>query len=434
MVEVIDKVSDVSFEELMTTGPTARLADFAVVANRLPVRPASARNEEGWSPSPGGLVSALMSVLHKHDGLWIGWPGTSEDVDVPEEFDGIRLQPVAVSADEYETFYLGFSNATLWPLYHDAIRPPTFHRAWWHAYRERQPALRRRGRRGGRAPAPPCGSTTTNCSSSPRCCASCAPTCASGSSCTSRSRPRSCSCSCRGDARSSTACSAPTSWASRSPRPRRTSRALARRRARAPRAPTRGSTSTVARVRVGAFPISVDCEQIVDSLQRRPAVRAAGQGDPPGPRRPRVSSCSASTASTTPRASSSGIKAVAELLRRRLARAPGATSWSRSRCPSRETDAHYERERHDLEQIVERGQRRARVLGTPVDPLPPPEPPLRRAPRAVRRGRRHAGYPVPRRHEPRRQGVRDVSHGPDGTPGPERVRRRRDASCAAPTS
>ncbi len=135
MVQVIDNASDVSFEELMTSGAPAPLADFCVVANRLPVRPAAARHEEGWSPSPGGLVTALMSVLHKHNGLWIGWPGTSEDVDVPAEFDGIRLQPVAVSADEYETFYLGFSNATLWPLYHDAIRPPTFHRAWWQAYR-----------------------------------------------------------------------------------------------------------------------------------------------------------------------------------------------------------------------------------------------------------------------------------------------------------
>ena len=35
---------------------------------------------------------------------------------------------------EFEEFYLGFSNATLWSLYHDAVRTPTFHREWWYAY------------------------------------------------------------------------------------------------------------------------------------------------------------------------------------------------------------------------------------------------------------------------------------------------------------
>jgi trehalose 6-phosphate synthase len=49
-------------------------------------------------------------------------------------YQGIRLKPVDISREEYESFYLGFSNATLWPLYHDAIRTPTFRRAWWQAY------------------------------------------------------------------------------------------------------------------------------------------------------------------------------------------------------------------------------------------------------------------------------------------------------------
>ena len=39
-----------------------------------------------------------------------------------------------LDASEFEQFYLGFSNATLWPLYHDAVRTPTFHREWWYAY------------------------------------------------------------------------------------------------------------------------------------------------------------------------------------------------------------------------------------------------------------------------------------------------------------
>ncbi len=112
------------------------LAEFVVVANRLPVQHSMSQGNEEWRPSPGGLVSALTPVLQNRNGLWIGWLGVSEHGDPPTTYEGIRLKAVEISREEYEDFYLGFSNATLWPLYHDAIRAPTFHRKWWHAYEE----------------------------------------------------------------------------------------------------------------------------------------------------------------------------------------------------------------------------------------------------------------------------------------------------------
>ena len=33
-----------------------------------------------------------------------------------------------------QDYYEGFCNATLWPLYHDVIAQPEFHREWWDAY------------------------------------------------------------------------------------------------------------------------------------------------------------------------------------------------------------------------------------------------------------------------------------------------------------
>ena len=39
-----------------------------------------------------------------------------------------------LSQSEYEEYYEGFSNATLWPLYHDTVEKPEFHREWWDAY------------------------------------------------------------------------------------------------------------------------------------------------------------------------------------------------------------------------------------------------------------------------------------------------------------
>ena len=120
-----------------STGPQASGgAELVVVANRLPVRLSSSPGDEGWMPSPGGLASALTSILQNRNGLWIGWPGTSDGAAPPPTYDGIRLKSVAISPQEYEEFYLGFSNATIWPLYHDAIRSPTFDRSWWHTYRD----------------------------------------------------------------------------------------------------------------------------------------------------------------------------------------------------------------------------------------------------------------------------------------------------------
>ena len=111
-------------------------AEFVVVANRLPVRHSKTPGDEGWMPSPGGLVSALTSALQNHDGLWIGWPGATEHEEPPSTYEGIRLKSVEISPHEYEEFYLGFSNATIWPLYHDAIRSPSYHRTWWQTYHE----------------------------------------------------------------------------------------------------------------------------------------------------------------------------------------------------------------------------------------------------------------------------------------------------------
>ena len=104
--------------------------DYVDVADRV-VR---ADGSVEWRRSPGGLVSALVPVMQENHGAWIGWPGSAGDDLEPFEDDGIALVPIAVSQQEYEEFYEGFSNATLWPLYHDVVAKPEFHREWWDEY------------------------------------------------------------------------------------------------------------------------------------------------------------------------------------------------------------------------------------------------------------------------------------------------------------
>ncbi|MCM2416262.1 trehalose-6-phosphate synthase [Streptomyces sp. RKAG290] len=110
-------------------------AGLVVVANRLPVSLESAPDgTRRWRHSPGGLVSALEPFLRTQQGAWVGWPGAAGQDMPPPQDEGLRLHPVDLSADEVGGFYEGFSNGTLWPLYHDVVMPPEYHRTWWEAY------------------------------------------------------------------------------------------------------------------------------------------------------------------------------------------------------------------------------------------------------------------------------------------------------------
>jgi trehalose 6-phosphate synthase len=109
--------------------------DLVVVANRLPVDVTVGEDgEPSWTRSPGGLVTALEPVVQKSDGAWVGWGGSADLELKPFDADDMRLVPVKLSQDDLTFYYEGFSNDTLWPLYHDVIQPPTFHRQWWDAY------------------------------------------------------------------------------------------------------------------------------------------------------------------------------------------------------------------------------------------------------------------------------------------------------------
>ncbi|MCD5346770.1 bifunctional alpha,alpha-trehalose-phosphate synthase (UDP-forming)/trehalose-phosphatase [Agromyces sp. H3Y2-19a] len=109
--------------------------DMIVVSNRLPVDyQAGPDGETQWKSSPGGLVTALEPVMRTADGAWIGWAGVADREFEPFEHDGISIIPVPLSESELEEYYEGFSNDTLWPLYHDVIAPPSYHREWWDAY------------------------------------------------------------------------------------------------------------------------------------------------------------------------------------------------------------------------------------------------------------------------------------------------------------
>ncbi|EFV11938.2 alpha,alpha-trehalose-phosphate synthase (UDP-forming) [Segniliparus rugosus] len=129
----------------MSDGPVSGAGEtgagkFVIVANRLPVDWERTPDGSGrWRRSPGGLVTALEPLLRERGGAWVGWPGTTDPRvgEAPITFDdGLTMQPVRLTGQEVADYYEGFSNATLWPLYHNLIVKPEFYRQWWNSYVE----------------------------------------------------------------------------------------------------------------------------------------------------------------------------------------------------------------------------------------------------------------------------------------------------------
>jgi trehalose 6-phosphate synthase len=106
-----------------------------VVANRLPVdQVTDPDGSTRWQRSPGGLVTALEPFVAGRGGAWVGWSGSAGEAPEPFESGGMQLIPVPLSEEEVDSYYEGMSNASLWPLYHDVVEKPEYHRTWWDTY------------------------------------------------------------------------------------------------------------------------------------------------------------------------------------------------------------------------------------------------------------------------------------------------------------
>ena len=109
-----------------------------VVSNRLPV--ALERDGEEWRAkrSAGGLATAMDPVLRQTGGVWIGSSGAKDDSD--ELRNLLRDQHGCISVplppEVAEGFYEGYSNQSLWPLFHSFATRLKFDPASWTAYRE----------------------------------------------------------------------------------------------------------------------------------------------------------------------------------------------------------------------------------------------------------------------------------------------------------
>jgi trehalose 6-phosphate synthase len=93
------------------------MSRLVVVSNRV------APIQEGEATA-GGLAAGVLDALKQKGGLWFGWSGEISDSSEPKperNVGPITLFTIDLSRQDYDEFYRGFANGTLWPVLHYQI-------------------------------------------------------------------------------------------------------------------------------------------------------------------------------------------------------------------------------------------------------------------------------------------------------------------------
>jgi trehalose 6-phosphate synthase/phosphatase len=109
-----------------------------IVSNRLPVKIVRQSGTISTRPSSGGLVTGIQS-LHDYHIKWSGWPGNTtlnrdEKKEATEILKKQNWLPVWMTQNDQKLYYKGFSNETLWPLFHYFVKFSIFNESYWKAY------------------------------------------------------------------------------------------------------------------------------------------------------------------------------------------------------------------------------------------------------------------------------------------------------------
>jgi len=114
-----------------------------LVANRLPISIIKRLGEIRLTPSPGGLAAGLSSLSKSYQCHLIGWPGiaseklTDEDkAKISEKLSAQKYSPIFLSQKQIEHYYLGFSNRTIWPLFHYLPLNTVYENRFWQTYKQ----------------------------------------------------------------------------------------------------------------------------------------------------------------------------------------------------------------------------------------------------------------------------------------------------------
>ncbi|MFX3616785.1 MAG: bifunctional alpha,alpha-trehalose-phosphate synthase (UDP-forming)/trehalose-phosphatase [Sporolactobacillus sp.] len=113
-----------------------------LISNRLPVTVNKKGDKLTFTESIGGLATGLKSYQQKSGSPWIGWTGIAEEALTNRDKNQITSDlntnyhcvPVSLTEDDLEKYYYGFSNNTIWPLFHYFLNKSHYDFRTWEAY------------------------------------------------------------------------------------------------------------------------------------------------------------------------------------------------------------------------------------------------------------------------------------------------------------
>lgn len=118
------------------------MSRLVIVSNRLPISVGKRGKSFRFQPSIGGLSTGMSSLLKKtYKGIWIGWPGVAtEKISAIEKKEIERylkkndFLPVFLCQSDVDSYYSGFCNRTLWPLFHYFTQHVVYDKNLWNVY------------------------------------------------------------------------------------------------------------------------------------------------------------------------------------------------------------------------------------------------------------------------------------------------------------
>src|SRR5439155_15766726 len=90
----------------------------------------------------GVLAVAMAEVLSSTGGMWFGWSGKVEEKGTPgegavhsQQAGRVKLVTVDLSRADHDSYYLGYSNGVLWPVFHYRLDLADFDAGYIGGYR-----------------------------------------------------------------------------------------------------------------------------------------------------------------------------------------------------------------------------------------------------------------------------------------------------------
>jgi trehalose 6-phosphate synthase len=88
--------------------------------------------------APGGLAVGVLAALQNTGGIWFGWSGETADEPSAEpevlSRGNVHYATIDLKPAEFDAYYNGYCNSTLWPIFHYFPDRFTHEEAQYHAY------------------------------------------------------------------------------------------------------------------------------------------------------------------------------------------------------------------------------------------------------------------------------------------------------------